>query len=190
MGTGAITEYMDVAQIVLYAFWILFFILVGYLHREGKREGWPLQMSSGELRTGVGGMPKPKTYRLAHGQGERVKPGPEPAQYDVNATPIYDAGGAPMHPNGDPMVDGVGPAAWATRPDRPDLTVDGRPRSRRPLTRRCIEEGGAAQNRHTAPARLYLPGWCAHRRFDAEGLPCLFGRRERANRPPAADPCG
>ena len=60
MGTGAITEYMDVAQIVLYAFWILFFILVGYLHREGKREGWPLQMSSGELRTGVGGMPKPK----------------------------------------------------------------------------------------------------------------------------------
>ena len=57
-----------------------------------------------------------------------MKPGPEPAQYDVNATPIYDAGGAPMHPNGDPMVDGVGPAAWATRPDRPDLTVDGRPR--------------------------------------------------------------
>ncbi|GIR71882.1 MAG: hypothetical protein CM15mP74_31330 [Halieaceae bacterium] len=53
MGTGAITEYVDVAQIALYAFWILFFILVGYLHREGKREGWP-SMSSGELRTGVG----------------------------------------------------------------------------------------------------------------------------------------
>ena len=106
MGTGAITEYVDVAQIALYAFWILFFILVGYLHREGKREGWPLQMSSGELRTGVGGMPPPKTYRLAHGQGERVKPGPEPAQYEVNATQIYDASGAPMHPNGDPMVDG------------------------------------------------------------------------------------
>ncbi|MBL6696934.1 MAG: photosynthetic reaction center subunit H [Proteobacteria bacterium] len=128
MGTGAITEYVDVAQLALYAFWILFFILVGYLHREGKREGWPLQMSSGELRTGVGGMPPPKTYRLAHGQGERVKPGPEPAQYEVNATPIYDASGAPMHPNGDPMVDGVGAAAWAIRPDKPDLTVDGRPR--------------------------------------------------------------
>ena len=83
MGTGAITEYVDVAQLALYAFWILFFLLVGYLHREGKREGWPVQMSSGELRTGVGGMPPPKTYRLAHGQGERVKPGPEPAQYDV-----------------------------------------------------------------------------------------------------------
>ena len=72
MGTGAITEYVDVAQLALYAFWILFFLLVGYLHREGKREGWPLQMSSGELRTGVGGMPPPKTYRLAHGQGYRL----------------------------------------------------------------------------------------------------------------------
>jgi len=128
MGTGALTEYMDVAQLALYVFWLFFFGLVLYLHREGKREGWPLQMSSGELSHGMGGMPKPKVYRLAHGQGERVKPGPEPAQYEVNATPIYDASGAPMHPNGDPMVDGVGAAAWATRPDKPDLTVDGRPR--------------------------------------------------------------
>ena len=128
MGTGAITEYMDLAQLALYVFWIFFFSLVIYLHREGKREGWPLQMSSGDLRTGMGGMPKPKTYRLAHGQGERVRPGPEPAQYDVNATPIYDASGALMQPNGDPMVDGVGAAASAIRPDKPDLTVDGEPR--------------------------------------------------------------
>ena len=76
MGTGALTEYMDVAQLALYVFWLFFFGLVLYLHREGKREGWPLQMSSGELRHGMGGMPKPKVYRLAHGQGERVKPGP------------------------------------------------------------------------------------------------------------------
>ena len=74
MGTGAITEYMDLAQLALYVFWIFFFSLVIYLHREGKREGWPLQMSSGDLRTGMGGMPKPKTYRLAHGQGERHRP--------------------------------------------------------------------------------------------------------------------
>ncbi len=26
------------------------------------------------------------------------------------------------------MLEGVGPAAWANRPDRPDLTVDGRPK--------------------------------------------------------------
>ena len=78
-------------------------------------------MTSGELRTGVGGMPPPKTYRLAHGQGERVKPGPEPAQYEVNATQIYDAGGAPMHPDGDPMVDGVVlPHGHSSRQARPD----------------------------------------------------------------------
>lgn len=128
MGTGAVTEYMDIAQIALYAFWLFFLFLVLYLHREGKREGWPLQMPSGRMSSGVGGMPKPKTYRLAHGQGERVKPGPEPAEYEVNASPAYNANGAPLEPNGDPMVDGVGPAAWANRPDRPDLTVDGQPR--------------------------------------------------------------
>lgn len=31
MGTGAITAYIDVAQIVLYIFWIFFFGLVVYL---------------------------------------------------------------------------------------------------------------------------------------------------------------
>ncbi|MBT5489522.1 MAG: photosynthetic reaction center subunit H, partial [Halieaceae bacterium] len=32
MGTGAITEYMDLAQLALYVFWIFFFSLVIYLH--------------------------------------------------------------------------------------------------------------------------------------------------------------
>ena len=44
MGTGAITGYIDVAQVALYAFWIFFFLLVRHLHREGKREGWPLEL--------------------------------------------------------------------------------------------------------------------------------------------------
>ena len=35
MGTGAITAYIDVAQIVLYIFWIFFFWLVVWLVREG-----------------------------------------------------------------------------------------------------------------------------------------------------------
>jgi len=37
MGTGAITGYIDVAQIVLYLFWIFFFGLVYYLQMESKR---------------------------------------------------------------------------------------------------------------------------------------------------------
>ena len=31
MGTGAITEYIDVAQLALYIFWIFFFFLVPFL---------------------------------------------------------------------------------------------------------------------------------------------------------------
>jgi photosynthetic reaction center H subunit len=130
MGTGAITDYIDVAQLALYGFWIFFFLLVRHLHREGKREGWPLQVTTGgdAVREGFGGMPEPKTYRLAHGQGERVAPGPAPQEYEVKASPTFRSAGAPLQPDGDPMIDGVGPAAWAIRPEHPDLTVDGRPR--------------------------------------------------------------
>ena len=37
MGTGAITDYIDVAQLVLYLFWIFFAGLVIYLTLESKR---------------------------------------------------------------------------------------------------------------------------------------------------------
>jgi photosynthetic reaction center H subunit len=127
MGTGAITEYMDVAQLALYVFWIFFF---GWCYiSTGKASARDGLCRCLRVNCAQGGWyAQTQNLSLAHGQGERVKPGPEPAQYEVNATPIYDASGAPMHPNGDPMVDGVGAAAWAIRPDKPDLTVDGRPR--------------------------------------------------------------
>lgn len=130
MGTGAITGYIDVAQLVLYAFWIFFFLLVRHLHREGKREGWPLELGGRGQRfvEGFGGMPDPKTYELDHGQGTRTVPGPAAAGYELKAVPADSYFGAPIHPTGDPMVDGIGPAAWATRPESPDMTVDGKPR--------------------------------------------------------------
>ena len=37
MGTGAITQYVDVAKLVLYAFWIFFFGLIYYLIRDNHR---------------------------------------------------------------------------------------------------------------------------------------------------------
>ena len=43
MGTGAITGYIDVAQIALYVFWGFFAALIYYLHQEDKREGYPLE---------------------------------------------------------------------------------------------------------------------------------------------------
>lgn len=130
MGTGAITEYIDVAQLALYIFWIFFFLLVRHLHREGKREGWPLELDSRGARfvEGFGGMPDPKTYRLANGQGDRTLPGPAAHGYDLKAVDTGKSPGDPIEPTGDPMVDGIGPAAWAIRPEKPDLTVDGKPR--------------------------------------------------------------
>jgi photosynthetic reaction center H subunit len=43
MHSGAITSYIDVAQLTLYAFWIFFAGLILYLRREDKREGYPLE---------------------------------------------------------------------------------------------------------------------------------------------------
>ena len=42
METGAITQYVDVAQIVLYMFWAFFAGLIYYLLRENHREGYPM----------------------------------------------------------------------------------------------------------------------------------------------------
>jgi photosynthetic reaction center H subunit len=63
MHTGAITDYMDVAQMTLYVFWLFFAALVIYLRREDKREGYPLESSrSRQIRIeGWPPLPKPKT---------------------------------------------------------------------------------------------------------------------------------
>jgi photosynthetic reaction center H subunit len=126
MGTGAITEYIDVAQLTLYVFWLFFFGLVGYLHRENKREGYPLVDSHNPSYRGgdLFGMPKPKTMLLPHGQGTRTMPAPEAPEYELKAEQTNPAPGFPLEPTGNPMLDGVGPAAWATRPEKPDLAHD------------------------------------------------------------------
>jgi hypothetical protein len=67
METGAITSYIDVAQVVLYAFWIFFAGLIYYLHQEDKREGYPL-LSDRSDRVVVQGFPPfqhPRSSRCA-----------------------------------------------------------------------------------------------------------------------------
>jgi len=126
MGTGAITEYIDVAQIALYLFWVFFAGLIFYLRREDKREGYPLESDRSEhIRVeGFPAMPAPKRFALAHG-GIYAAPHPESDDRAIHAEPAAPWPGAPLQPTGDPMRDGVGPAAWAQREDRPDLTIDG-----------------------------------------------------------------
>jgi photosynthetic reaction center H subunit len=129
MPTGAITGYIDVAQLVLYAFWIFFAGLILYLRREDKREGYPLESDrSGRVRVqGYPAIPKPKTFKLPHG-GTAVAPNERADTRPVAATPIGGWPGAPLEPTGNPMLDGVGPAAYANRADVPDLTLDGQPK--------------------------------------------------------------
>jgi photosynthetic reaction center H subunit len=126
------SSYIDLAQLVLYAFWIFFAGLIYYLHRENKREGYPLESDRSDRapRVAVQGwprIPEPKTYKLAHG-GTAVAPNGRKDTREIKAVPVAGYPGAPLEPTGDPMVDGVGPAAYAQRADEPDLTYEGEPK--------------------------------------------------------------
>lgn len=133
MPTGALTGYLDVAQVVLYLFWIFFACLIYYLRREDKREGYPLESdrttaSRGRVRVqGFPAIPLPKVFRPAHGPQVQAPA----AAADTRAFALRPVGGwpgAPLEPTGNPMLDGVGPASYAMRSDTPDLTLDGQPK--------------------------------------------------------------
>jgi photosynthetic reaction center H subunit len=129
MPQGAITEYIDVAQLVLYLFWAFFAALILYLRREDKREGYPLESDRSAHVPVIGfpGMPARKSYALPHG-GTVSTPAFAPDTRPVHATPAAPWPGAPLVPSGDPMRDGVGPGAYAARLDEPDRTLHGAPR--------------------------------------------------------------
>ncbi len=126
METGAITQYVDVAQLVLYAFWLFFFGLVYYLLRESHREGYPMDpgRENGPITGGWPKVPPSKTYKLADGR-EFLSPDPNRADGTYSAQPSRRGIGAPLEPVGDPLLAGVGPGAWAARADHPDMTFEG-----------------------------------------------------------------
>jgi len=134
MQTGGLTAYIDVAQIALYGFWIFFAGLIWYLHREDKREGYPLDSdrtdrSGGRVKVqGFPAVPAPKTFRLADGSTVQA-PTPDGGadRRPVAAQPLGHGEGAALQPTGDPMRDGVGPASYAARGNVPERMVDGSP---------------------------------------------------------------
>lgn len=152
MQTGAITGYIDVAQLVLYAFWIFFAGLIYYLHRENKREGYPLESDRSAHITVQGwpSVPDPKTYLLANGETVQV-----PNNRRDNQPPLHEGvyRGAPLQPSGDLLLAGVGPGSWADRADVPDMTYEG-------LTR-------------IVPLRVAEGFGVAHQDVDPRGLPVL-----------------
>jgi photosynthetic reaction center H subunit len=129
MPTGALTAYLDVAQVVLYVFWAFFFALIVYLRREDKREGFPLESEDPHTRvvSTIPSVPSPKTFLLA--DGRKVQAPRDNGDKRVPALRKSRAPyGSPFDPVGDPMAAGVGPGSWAERHDTPDVTMEGHPR--------------------------------------------------------------
>ncbi|MBV9075913.1 MAG: photosynthetic reaction center subunit H [Methylobacteriaceae bacterium] len=125
---GEITDYIDVAQVTLYGFFAFFAFLVFYLRREDKREGYPLlnDRSGLVMVQGFPAMPQAKRFVLQDGH-EVYAPQTthEPARTGLMASAPWP--GAPLMPTGNPLVDGVGPASWAAREDKPEFTWEGEP---------------------------------------------------------------
>jgi photosynthetic reaction center H subunit len=123
---------LDVAELVFYAFVAFFVALVFYLRREDRREGYPLEDTmTGRVDSAWGPLTAStyKRFKLPFDRGYATTPaqGREPVEL-VGAKPYARFPGAPYVPTGDPLVDGVGPAAWVKRAEYPDCDMEGRPR--------------------------------------------------------------
>ncbi|MEO0615449.1 MAG: photosynthetic reaction center subunit H [Pseudomonadota bacterium] len=127
--TNNIVGSIDLVEFIFTLFWLFFAVLVLYLHRESKREGYPLEaphrMGDVVVR-GFPSEPKKKTFKTRF-HGEISVPRKDP-EHELAARYVGDFPGAPIEPTGDPLVDGIGPAAWSDRADTPDLTLHGKPR--------------------------------------------------------------
>lgn len=162
METGAITQYVDVAQLVLYAFWLFFFGLIWYLQRESHREGYPMDPGR-ENGPKITGWPvaEPTTYKLADGR-EVLSPDHNRPDGAYSAQPTHGWNGAPLEPVGDPLLAGVGPGAWAARADHPDMLLHGGPK--------------------IVPLRVATDHGVARQDTDPRGLPVLGADGETAGR--------
>ncbi len=124
MQTGAITGYIDVAQVTLYVFWVFFFGLVIYLRKEDKREGYPMVTDRpGERAEGWPLMPAPKSFLLPHG-GVVYAPAEGGVEPEINGVDAEAGFGSAVLPTGNPLLSGVGPNAYALRADVPDMLIE------------------------------------------------------------------
>ncbi len=129
MNNTYIVGTFDVAELAFLSFFVFFIGLVIYLNRESRREGYPVEDEwTGRVETPKLVDFEKKEFQLPHGRGTYVPEDVPRDPVDIAAKRAFHAGGAPYVPTGDPMKDGLGPAAYANRQDYPDLTVEGAPR--------------------------------------------------------------
>ena len=124
---GTITGYIDLAQIVLYMFWLFFAGLIYYLVRENHREGYPMESDSNGRAVVKGWpIPDPKTFKLEGGRSVTV-PDLHRGEPPLGGRPANTSSGTPLEPLSDGMRDAVGPGAYALREDVPEMTIHGEP---------------------------------------------------------------
>ncbi len=125
---SSLLEHYDLAQVVLYLFWIFFAGLIFYLQREAQREGYPLEVDTQPGRFRAKSLlfyPPAKTFDMPHG-GTRTAPNGLADTRSIAGAPTGRFPGAPLEPTGtNPMLDSIGPGSWAERSDTPDLTLEG-----------------------------------------------------------------
>jgi len=117
----------DLASLAIWLFWGFFALLVYYLQTENMREGYPLEAEDGSNAPNQGPfpLPKAKTFILPHGRGEVTVPNGAREAREVALGRTAMSEGFPHAPTGNPLTDGVGPAAWAPRRDLPELDGHG-----------------------------------------------------------------
>lgn len=125
MGLGSS---IDLAEILFTLFWLFFAGLVLYLHRENKREGYPLE-NEGAGSVVVEGFPKsPPSKGFSMPGGESIAVPRLDAKRELAAEPASSHPGSPLIPTGNPMLDAIGPGSYSQRRDEPDLNMHGKPK--------------------------------------------------------------
>ncbi len=124
---------IDLAAVSFWLFVGFFAALIWYLHRENKREGYPLARDTQDRynRFEIVGWPAPppaKTFKMANGPDVVVDSDGRPDKRVHPLKAMEPWPGAPLEPVGDPMLAAVGPGSYAERADRPDELFDGKPR--------------------------------------------------------------
>lgn len=118
----------DVTEMVFLAFTLFFIALIFYLRREDRREGYPVEDEvTGRVDTSGGPLSDggPKEFLMPFGRGTVTTPTKGREKVDVAGKRTFRSPGAPYYPTGNPLEDGIGPAAWADRAKHADLDAEG-----------------------------------------------------------------
>jgi photosynthetic reaction center H subunit len=152
---GYITSHLDLAQLLLYVFWVVFAGLIYYLVAENHREGYPMESSSSGRAVVTGWpIPEPKTFKLENGQSVTV-PDLTRKEPPLHGVSTGYGSGSPLEPQGDPMKAALGAGAYSMRQDVPEMTAHGTP--------------------VLQPLRLAPAYSVAHQDVDPRGLPVMGG---------------